>query len=107
MLHFVNFIKFVLYYLNFIVGGSSVDHDYRGEVGLGYLLPMLIETKLLVDHKGKYDFRDFVKFLPPNKRKNYAFINSNEGLVPIFENKARFMFVLFLQIFPRSLCIFQ
>jgi enediyne biosynthesis protein E4 len=37
---------------------------------------------------GKYDFRDFVKFLPPNKRKNYAFINSKEGFVPIFENKA-------------------
>ncbi len=40
-------------YLNFIVGGSSVDHDYRGEVGVGYLLPMLIETNFLVDHKGK------------------------------------------------------
>lgn len=40
-------------YLNFIVGGSSVEHDHRGEIGVGYLLPMLVRTNLLVDHKGK------------------------------------------------------
>ncbi|MBC7419792.1 MAG: multicopper oxidase domain-containing protein [Bdellovibrio sp.] len=45
--------RWVNNYLNFIVGGSSVDQDYRGEVGIGYLLPMLIQTKFLVDHKGK------------------------------------------------------
>lgn len=46
------------------------------------------QVKRIVEDKGKYDFRDFVKLLPPNKRPNYAFINSNEGFVPIFENKA-------------------
>ncbi len=40
-------------YLNFILGASSVDHDSRAEVGVGYLLPLLIRTNLLVDHKGK------------------------------------------------------
>lgn len=45
--------RWVNNYLNFIVGGSSVEHDYRGEAGVGYLLPMLIRTNLLVDHKGK------------------------------------------------------
>lgn len=40
-------------YLNFIVGGASVDHDYRGVAGVGYLLPLLVRTNLLVDHKGK------------------------------------------------------
>lgn len=40
-------------YLNVIVGGSSVEHDYRGELGVGYLLPMLVRTNLLVDHRGK------------------------------------------------------
>jgi hypothetical protein len=40
-------------YFNFIIGGSSVDHDYRGEAGVGYLLPMLVRTNFLVDHKGK------------------------------------------------------
>ena len=40
-------------YLNWILGVSSVDHDYRAEAGVGYLLPMLIRTNLLVDHKGK------------------------------------------------------
>jgi hypothetical protein len=35
------------------VGGSSVKDDYRGKAGVGYLLPMLIENNLLVDHKGK------------------------------------------------------
>ena len=33
------------------------------------------EIRKIVEKKGKYDFRDFVEFLPHNKRKNYAFIN--------------------------------
>lgn len=40
-------------FLNFILGGSVVDQDYRGQVGIGYILPMLIQMNLLVDHKGK------------------------------------------------------
>lgn len=36
------------------------------------------EIKKIVEEKGKYDFRDFVKFLPHNKRKNYAFINQGK-----------------------------
>lgn len=45
--------RWVNNYLSFIVGGSSVVHEYRGEVGIGYILPMLIRTRLLVDHKGQ------------------------------------------------------
>lgn len=40
-------------YLNAFVGGSAKDFDYRGEVGVGYLLPLLIESNFMVDHKGK------------------------------------------------------
>jgi FtsP/CotA-like multicopper oxidase with cupredoxin domain len=40
-------------YLNLIAGVSSVDHDYRGEAGVGYTLPLLIQTNLLSDHHGK------------------------------------------------------
>ncbi|MBC7371721.1 MAG: hypothetical protein H7326_09155, partial [Bdellovibrionaceae bacterium] len=40
-------------YTSLIAGGSSVHEDTRGEIGVGYILPLLIESKLLVDHKGK------------------------------------------------------
>lgn len=40
-------------FFNLILGGSGYNNDYRGQVGIGYLLPMLIETNLLVDDKGK------------------------------------------------------
>ncbi|HYX35089.1 MAG TPA: multicopper oxidase domain-containing protein [Oligoflexus sp.] len=40
-------------YLNIILGGTSFDHKSYGVVGVGYLLPMLIESNLLVDHEGK------------------------------------------------------
>lgn len=43
------------------------------------------QIQKIVQEKGKYDFRDFVKFLPHNKRKNYAFINQG-GLK--FSNQA-------------------
>ncbi len=33
------------------------------------------KVKEMVEKKGKYDFRDFVKLLPPNKQRNFAFIN--------------------------------
>lgn len=42
----------------------------------------------VVAESGKYDFRDFIKFLPPNKRKNYAFINSGDQKIPEFKNLA-------------------
>jgi enediyne biosynthesis protein E4 len=42
----------------------------------------------VVDERGKFDFRDFVKFLPPNKKSNFAFINITDGQVPIFKNMA-------------------
>jgi enediyne biosynthesis protein E4 len=46
------------------------------------------QVRKLIEEKGKYDFRDFVKFLPHNKRKNYAFINNSEGAFPTFTNAA-------------------
>lgn len=41
-------------YTNVIVGGQSFDKTQSVVVGVGYLLPMLIETNLFVDHKGKF-----------------------------------------------------
>ncbi len=43
--------RWVNNFLSFIGGGSSVNHDYRAEVGIGYTLPMLIRTNLLIDQK--------------------------------------------------------
>ncbi|MGE3973727.1 MAG: multicopper oxidase family protein [Bdellovibrionales bacterium] len=40
-------------YFNVIAGGTSRHHEQRGMLGAGYLLPMLIETQILIDHKGK------------------------------------------------------
>lgn len=40
-------------YLSFVGGGSTVHHETRAEIGVGYLLPMLIRSNFLVDHKGK------------------------------------------------------
>ncbi|MGL4632727.1 MAG: VCBS repeat-containing protein [Leadbetterella sp.] len=36
------------------------------------------EIKKIVQEKGRYDFRDFIPFLPANKRKNYLFINQKD-----------------------------
>lgn len=35
------------------------------------------QIKKIVEEKGKYDFSDFVEYLPHNQRKNYAFINQS------------------------------
>lgn len=40
-------------YLNFTGGATAFHGDTRAEAGVGYLLPMLVESKLLVDQKGK------------------------------------------------------
>ncbi|WP_141734427.1 multicopper oxidase domain-containing protein [Oligoflexus tunisiensis] len=40
-------------YLNFILGGSHFHDKTRAVAGVGYLLPMLIESNLLVDHTGR------------------------------------------------------
>lgn len=42
-------------YFNLVGGGSSFEDHQRATVGVGYLLPMLVESQVLVDHKG--DFR--------------------------------------------------
>jgi CopA family copper-resistance protein len=39
-------------FFNLIAGGTSFHDNQRAMVGVGYILPMLIETNLLVDHKG-------------------------------------------------------
>jgi len=41
-------------YFNIIAGGTSFEEKQRGTVGIGYLLPMMIETNLLIDSKGDY-----------------------------------------------------
>lgn len=44
------------------------------------------KVKEVVIKNGRYDFRDFVNFLPHNQRKNYAFINNGKLK---FENRAK------------------
>jgi enediyne biosynthesis protein E4 len=46
------------------------------------------QVKNLVKEKGKFDFRDFVQFLPHNKRKNYAYINNGNGTGLKFSDQA-------------------
>jgi FtsP/CotA-like multicopper oxidase with cupredoxin domain len=41
-------------YMNLIIGGSAFDEKGYGTAGVAYILPMLIETQLLVNHDGKF-----------------------------------------------------
>ena len=41
-------------YLNLILGGTHYHEKSFGMLGVGYLLPMLIETQLFVNHEGKW-----------------------------------------------------
>lgn len=38
---------------NVIVGGTNYAEKFRGVVGIGHFLPMMIETDLLINHEGK------------------------------------------------------
>ncbi len=40
-------------YFNIVAGASSVHDNYRAIAGVSYLLPMLIEATLLIDHKAE------------------------------------------------------
>ncbi len=40
-------------FLNLIAGGTYFDKNGSGVVGVGYVLPLLIETKILLSHRGK------------------------------------------------------
>lgn len=40
-------------YLSAVMGGSVVHGDSRGQLGVGYILPLLIESQVLIDHKGQ------------------------------------------------------
>jgi FtsP/CotA-like multicopper oxidase with cupredoxin domain len=39
-------------FFNVLIGGSNVHEENHGAAGIGYTLPMLIETQLIVDHEG-------------------------------------------------------
>jgi FtsP/CotA-like multicopper oxidase with cupredoxin domain len=41
-------------FTSLVLGAQAVHRDYRGVAGVGYLLPMLVESQFLVDHKGKF-----------------------------------------------------
>src|SRR5690606_18276623 len=41
-------------FLNLIVGGGAYDEKGYGMLGVGYILPMLIETQLLMNQDGKF-----------------------------------------------------
>lgn len=40
-------------YFNLVLGGESFKKDQHAVAGIGYILPMLVRTNLLVDHDGK------------------------------------------------------
>lgn len=39
--------------VNFFAGGSGIDDEYMAVAGVGYLLPMLIESQFMIDHEGR------------------------------------------------------
>ncbi len=41
---------------NVIVGATAYGERYHGVVGVGYFLPMMIETAILVNHEGQFRF---------------------------------------------------
>lgn len=41
-------------YFHLMAGGTVFDERASGAVGVGYILPMLIESHLLLDHRGKF-----------------------------------------------------
>lgn len=41
-------------FLNISVGGTYFDKESFGLLGVGYILPMLIETQVFVNHEGKF-----------------------------------------------------
>ena len=43
-------------YFNVVGGGTSFGEHQRATIGVSYLLPMLIETQALIDHKGDLRF---------------------------------------------------
>lgn len=43
-------------YFNIVGGGTYFNESARATVGVSYLLPMLVESQILVDHKGKFRF---------------------------------------------------
>lgn len=47
-------------YFHLIAGGLSFDRKFYGAVGVGVILPMLVESHALVDHRGKFRL-DFEK----------------------------------------------
>ncbi|MBY0517969.1 MAG: multicopper oxidase domain-containing protein [Bacteriovoracaceae bacterium] len=40
-------------YTNLILGGTLIEREGAGVAGVGYILPFLIETHSLIDHKGR------------------------------------------------------
>lgn len=53
---------------------NGVYHDITDSDFIDFIADQE-KVKQLVQEKGRYDFRDFVEFLPHNLRSNYAFIN--------------------------------
>lgn len=48
--------RWISQYFNLIAGGTTFDEHYYAVGGLGYMLPFLIGTDVLVNHEGKFRF---------------------------------------------------
>lgn len=66
---------------------NGIYHDITDSDFVNFITDKEKVAKI-IEEKGKYDFRDFVKFLPHNKRKNYAFLNQGGGFAMKFTNVA-------------------
>lgn len=53
---------------------NGVYHDITDSDFIDFIADQE-QVKKIVTERGRYDFRDFVKYLPHNKRRNYAFLN--------------------------------
>lgn len=49
------------------------------------------EIKKVVLEKGRFEWSDFVQFLPSKPLANYAFVNNGKGQIPVFKDRANIM----------------
>lgn len=46
--------RWINQYFNIVAGGSNFDKEFYAVGGVGYMLPFLVESNVLINHKGKF-----------------------------------------------------
>lgn len=67
------------------IGGTSFESDQRAVAGVGYILPMLFDTQLLVDQKGKFRFEIEKRFQWTSKILSDAELTIRQNKKPEWE----------------------